>query len=143
MTSELAGRQVAILAADSVEQAELEKPRDAVATAGAATVDATVAGASVQDYDALILPGGAVNPGNLRQDAAAVSFLRDLVVSGKPVGVICHGPWTLAEAAVVRGRTLRSYPSIPTDIPAFTAAIVRVFAETTSAETTTDRKVDK
>lgn len=174
----LSGRRVAILAADGVEQVELVAPRDAVQAAGATTVllslhegdiqavngdihpgdtfpvDATVAGASVEDFDALILPGGAVNPDNLRQDAAAVSFVRDFVESGKPVGVICHGPWTLVEADVVKGRTLTSYPSIrtdirnaggtvrdeevvvdgnlvssrnPDDLPAFSAAIVRAF----------------
>jgi len=69
-----------------------------------------------REYDALILPGGTVNPDTLRQDADAVSFVRDFVNSGKPVGVICHGPWTLVEAGVVQGRTLTSYPSIRTDL---------------------------
>jgi protease I len=185
--AELSGFRVAILAADGVEQVELEKPRDAVREAGATTVllslaegeiqavtgdihpsvtfpvDALVGGASVEDFDALILPGGAVNPNTLRQDAAAVSFVRDFVESGKPVGVICHGPWTLVEADVVKGRTLTSFPSIrtdirnaggtaideevvvdgnlvssrnPDDLPAFTAAIVRVFAATTDRKAT-------
>jgi protease I len=80
------------------------------------TVDRLVGEASASDYDALILPGGAVNPDNLRQDEAAVGFVRDFVTSGKPVGVICHGPRTLVEADVVRGRTLTSYPSVRTDI---------------------------
>ena len=71
---------------------------------------------SADDYDALILPGGAVNPDHLRQDEVAVGFVRDFVNSGKPVGVICHGPWTLVEADVVRDRTLTSYPSVRTDI---------------------------
>lgn len=140
MAGSLTGRRVAILAARGVEQVELVGPRQAVTEAGAVTellslepgtvqatnhdiepadqfdVDRPVAAASVDDYDALILPGGAVNPDTLRQDSAAVAFVRDFVESGKPVGVICHGPWTLVEAGVVRGRTLTSYPSIRTDI---------------------------
>jgi len=111
---------------------------------------------SVADFDALILPGGTTNPDHLRMDASAVGFVRDFVDSGKPVGVICHGPWTLVEADVVRGRTLTSYPSVrtdirnaggtvvdeevvvdnglvssrnPDDLPAFCAKIVEEFAE--------------
>jgi protease I len=79
-------------------------------------VDRLVSEASPGDYDALILPGGATNPDHLRQDESAVSFVREFVSSGKPVGVICHGPWTLVEADVVRGRTLTSWPSVRTDI---------------------------
>jgi protease I len=140
MAQSLNGRRVAILAARGVEQEELVQPRQAVTEAGALTelvslepgtvqatnhdieqadqfdVDKVVSEVSVDDYDALILPGGAVNPDTLRQDDAAVAFVRDFVESGKPVGVICHGPWTLVEAGVVRGRTLTSYPSIRTDI---------------------------
>ena len=140
MASELQGKTIAILAADGVEQVELEQPRQAVQAAGAVTellsikpgeiqavnhdihpsvtftVDRLVSEASAGDYDALILPGGAVNPDNLRQHEAAVGFVRDFVNSGKPVGVICHGPWTLVEAGVVRDRTLTSYPSVRTDI---------------------------
>lgn len=140
MAGELQGKTVAILAADGVEQVELEQPRQAVQDAGASTillsikrddiqavnsdihpsvtfgVDKLVGEASVRDYDGLILPGGAVNPDHLRQDEAAVGFVRDFVNSGKPVGVICHGPWTLVEADVVKGRTLTSWPSIRTDI---------------------------
>ncbi len=71
---------------------------------------------SADDYDALVLPGGAVNPDNLRQDEDAIRFVQAFFVAGKPVGVICHGPWTLVEADLVRGRTLTSYPSIRTDI---------------------------
>ena len=135
-----ARRTVAFLATDGVEQIELTAPRDALDQAGAATVllslthgeiqafendtepadtfavDRLVADASVDDFDALILPGGTTNPDKLRLDADAVSFVRDFVDSGKPVGVICHGPWTLVEADVVRGRTLTSYPSVRTDI---------------------------
>ena len=140
MADELRGRVVAILAADGVEQVELEQPRQAVEQTGARTellsiksgeiqatnhdihladrfpVDRQVSQASVDDYDALILPGGTTNPDNLRQDSAAVSFVRDFFAAGKPVGVICHGPWTLVEADVVRGRTLTSFPSVRTDI---------------------------
>jgi protease I len=140
MASELQGKTIAILAADGVEQVELERPRQAVQAAGAVTellsikpgeiqavnqdihppvtftVDRLVGEVSAGDYDALILPGGAVNPDNLRQHEAAVGFVRDFVNSGKPVGMICHGPWTLVEAGVVQGRTLTSYPSVRTDI---------------------------
>lgn len=140
MAASLTGRRVAILAARGVEQVELVQPRQAVTEAGAITellslepgtiqathhdiepadqfdVDQVVSAVSVDDYDALILPGGAVNPDTLRQNSAAVAFVRDFVESGKPVAVICHGPWTLVEADVVRGRTLTSYRSIRTDI---------------------------
>jgi len=140
MTNELQGKRIAILAADGVEQVELEKPRRAVTEAGADTellsiepgeiqavnndinpadtfpVERVVSEASVDDYDALILPGGVWNPDNLRLNEAAVSFVRGFVESGKPVGVICHGSWTLVEADVVRGRRITSYPSIRTDL---------------------------
>lgn len=136
----LEGRRVAILAADGVEQVELTEPRKAVEDAGATvtlvslesgeiqamegdvneadtfTVDKVVADVSADDFDALILPGGTTNPDKLRQDEKAVAFVRDLVNAGKPVGVICHGPWTLVEADVLRGRTLTPYPSVRTDI---------------------------
>ena len=140
MADELQGRNVAILAADGVEQVELEQPRDAVQSAGARTellsletgeiqamnqdinkgdtftVDRAVSDASVEDYDGLLLPGGVANPDNLRVDADAIRFVQEYFKTGKPVGVICHGPWTLVEADLVRGRTLTSYPSIRTDI---------------------------
>ena len=140
MAAELRGCRIAILAAEGVEQVELQGPRKAVQDAGARTdllsvksgqiqavrqdihptvtfrVDRLVSEAAPEEYDALILPGGAVNPDNLRQDAAAVTFVRDFVNSGRPVGVICHGPWTLVEADVVKGRTLTSWPSLRTDI---------------------------
>jgi protease I len=140
MTNELQGQRVAILAADGVERIELETPRKALVDAGATTtllsihggeiqarehdldpagmfsVDGLVADASVDDYDALVLPGGTVNPDKLRMDPDAVGFVRDFVEAGKSVGAICHGPWTLVEADVVRGRTLTSWPSIRTDL---------------------------
>ena len=77
---------------------------------------ASSADASVDDYDALVLPGGTVNPDQLRVDADAVRFVRDFFDSGKPIGAICHGPWTLVEAGVVEGRRMTSYPSIRTDL---------------------------
>jgi protease I len=140
MTKKLTGRHVGVLAADGVEEVELVEPRRAVEDAGATTelvsiqegevqavnkdinladkyaVDKLVSDASPDDYDALILPGGVANPDHLRMDTAAVNFIKAFVDSGKPVGVICHGPWTLVEAGVVRGRTLTSYPSVRTDI---------------------------
>jgi deglycase len=180
MAAELQGKRIAILAATGVEQVELEKPRQAVESAGAETellsiesgqiqamnhdidkgdkipVDRLVSGASPDDYDGLLLPGGTVNADNLRQDENVISFVQEIFRTGKPVGVICHGPWTLIEADLVRGRTLTSYPSIrtdirnaggnvvdeevvtdqglvssrnPDDLPAFCAKIVEEFAE--------------
>lgn len=140
MAGKLENQMIAILAARGVEQMELVEPRRAVEEAGAETellsigpgeiqavnrdiypaerftVDRLVSEVSVDDYDGLLLPGGAVNPDTLRQDPLAVSFVRDFVMAGKPIGAICHGPWTLVEADVVRGRTLTSYPSVRTDI---------------------------
>jgi protease I len=140
MTSDLRGKTIAILAADGVERVELEKPRAAVIAAGADTellslnageiqsmdhdinpaarfaVDRTVADASVDDYDGLVLPGGTVNPDKLRINADAIGFIKEFFATGKPIGVICHGPWSLVEADLVRGRTLTSWPSVRTDI---------------------------
>lgn len=140
MSNELQGLKIAILAADGVEKVELEQPRSALEEAGAKVevlslkpgeiqarnhdlepagsfaVDRAVSDASVGDFDGLVLPGGTVNPDKLRLDDKAVSFVRDFVVSGKPVAAICHGPWTLVEAGVAVGRTLTSYPSIRTDL---------------------------
>ncbi|MFI5715734.1 type 1 glutamine amidotransferase domain-containing protein [Nocardia sp. NPDC051750] len=136
----LTGQRVAVLATDGVEQVELVQPRSAVEDAGASTalvslesgeiqamnhdvekgdtftVDRVVGECSPDEFDALLLPGGTTNPDKLRQDPDAVRFVRDFFATGKPVGVICHGPWTLVEADVVRGRTLTSYPSVRTDI---------------------------
>lgn len=140
MADELQGKKIAILAADGVEQVELEQPREAVQNAGAQTemlsldtgeiqamnadinkgdkisVDKRVADASVDDYDGLIIPGGTLNPDNMRQDPEAVGFVQEWFKSGKPVGMICHGPWMLVEADVARGRTVTSFPSIRTDL---------------------------
>ncbi|MBF0660980.1 type 1 glutamine amidotransferase domain-containing protein [Rhodococcus sp. (in: high G+C Gram-positive bacteria)] len=176
----LAGRRIAVLATDGVEEVELVEPWKAVEKEGATLellslrtgeiqamqqdvnaagkypVDRAVADANVPDFDALLLPGGTTNPDHLRQDPDAVAFVRDFVQSDKPVGVICHGPWTLVEAGVVDGRTLTSYPSVrtdirnaggtvvdkevvidrnlvssrnPDDLPAFCAAVIDVVAE--------------
>ena len=140
MSDQLNGKKIAILAADGVEQIEHDRPKQAVEEAGGTTellsleageiqaveedinltvkipVDKVVGDASVDDYDGLILPGGATNPDKLRMDEGVIAFLQAFFKTGKPVGVICHGPWTLVEADLVRGRTLTSYPSIRTDI---------------------------
>jgi deglycase len=139
MSDELAGKKVAFLVAnEGVEQVELVEPLEAVRKAGAdADLLAPEAGeaqafnhldkadtfevkavtqADPDDYDALVLPGGVANPDQLRTKQAAVSFARSFFEDGKPVGVICHGPWTLIEADVVRGRTLTSWPSLRTDL---------------------------
>ncbi|MFB9616651.1 type 1 glutamine amidotransferase domain-containing protein [Kutzneria kofuensis] len=140
MSEQLRGRTVAVLATDGVEQVELTEPIAAVKAAGGTTklvsikdgeiqamnadvneadtfaVDLTVDSATVDDFDALILPGGTTNPDKLRQNDRAVSLVQDFFEAGKPVAAICHGPWLLVEADVVRGRTLTSYPSVRTDI---------------------------
>jgi protease I len=148
MPKELQGRRIGILAADGVERIELEQPRTAVENAGGRvellslksgeiqardhdlepagsfSVDRTLAEVKVDDFDALVLPGGTVNPDKLRLDKSAVAFVRDFVRSGKPVAAICHGPWTLVEADVARGRRLTSYPSIRTDLRNAGATVV-------------------
>ena len=135
----LKGKKVAILAADMFERVELEKPRRALEDAGATTevisihdgeiqgfdhfdpakkvkVDKMVEEVSPDDYDALFVPGGVGNPDQLRGDENAVAFVRAMVEAKKPVAVICHGPWVLVEAGVVRGRRLTSWPTLETDI---------------------------
>ena len=184
MADELKGKRVAIVATDMVEQVELLEPRKALEEAGAKTdlisiepgeiqgfnhydkgdripVDKTIEEASANEYDALLLPGGVGNPDTLRMDENVVSFVRDLFEHGKPVAAICHAPWTLVEAGVVRGRTLTSWPSLqtdirnaggtwvdqevvvdrglvtsrkPDDIPAFNAKMIEEFAEGKHAE---------
>jgi protease I len=173
----LKGRKVAILATDGVEQVELTEPRKALDAAGAVThlispkegaiqgmnhdekgemlpVDRALSEVHASEYDALLLPGGVANPDALRMEPAAVQFVREFMLSEKPVAAICHGPWLLVEAAAVSGRTLTSWPSLktdirnaggqwvdqpvavddrlitsrkPSDIPAFSAAIVKEF----------------
>jgi|SRR5215213_10294120 len=128
-----------LVAAEGIEKAELVEPWAAVSKAGhhavllspeagevqlfehldkadTQPVDQTVGGASVENFDALVLPGGVANPDALRTDPAAVAFVRQFVESGKPVAAICHAPWTLIEADVVRGRQLTSWPSLQTDL---------------------------
>ena len=180
MAGKLDGKRVAILATDGVEQVELVQPRDAVTAEGAQVeiislatgklqamnhdlepadtfpVDRTVQQASADDYDALLMPGGTVNADKLRVDPDVQRFVRDIFEAGKPVGAICHAPWTLIDADVARGRTLTSYPSVwtdlrnagatvvdeevvtdrglvssrnPDDLPAFCAKVVEEFAE--------------
>jgi protease I len=184
VANQLQGKRVAFLATDMVEQVELTEPWKAVEQAGAAPelisleegeiqgfnhydkadtfkVDHTVEVAHADDYDALVIPGGVGNPDTMRGDENAVQFVRDFFEQNKPVGVICHGPWMLVEAGVVRGRKVTSWPSLQTDIrnaggewvdeqvvvdnglvtsrkpddlPAFTAKIVEEFAEGKHAE---------
>jgi protease I len=184
MGTELQGKKVAFLAADGVEQIELTEPWRAIQDAGGEpelvsiasdeiqafnhldhgdtfTVDTEVAQADAADYDALVLPGGVANPDFLRGDENAVDFVRDFFEQGKPVGVICHGPWTIVEAGVVKGRTITSWPTLrtdilnaggnwvdeevcvdaglvssrkPDDLPAFCAKIVEEFGEGVHAE---------
>jgi protease I len=140
MAEQLEGKRIAFLVAnEGVEQVELTRPWDAVREAGAETelvapnegevqafnhldkgdkfpVDRTVADANAGDYDGLVLPGGVANPDILRTIPEAVQFTRAFFEAGKPVGAICHAPWTLVEADVVRGRTVTSWPSLQTDI---------------------------
>jgi protease I len=138
-TPTLSGKRVAILATDGVEQAELIEPRKALDAAGANTkvvspksgsikgwnhtdwgdpikVDVTLDNTSPDDYDALMLPGGVMNPDHLRTNENAVNFVRAFFEAGKPVAAICHGPWMLVEADVVRGRNVTSWPSLQTDL---------------------------
>ena len=179
MANELQGKKIAFLAADGVEQVELTEPWKAVEEAGGEpellsiesgeiqafnhldhgdtfSVDRDVAQADATDYDGLVLPGGVANPDFLRGDENAVGFVRGFFDQGKPVGVICHGPWTIVEAGVVKGRTITSWPTLrtdiqnaggnwvdeevvveaglvssrkPDDLPAFCAKIVEEFAE--------------
>jgi protease I len=135
----LSGKKVAIIAADMVEQIELVEPRKALEAAGAETqlisikpgeiqgfnhfdkagkhrVDKAIEEVDAGDYDALMIPGGVGNPDQLRRDENVVSFVRDFFEQGKPVASICHGPWVLVEAGVVRDRKLTSWPTLQTDI---------------------------
>ena len=136
---DLSKKKIAILVTDGFEQAEFTQPKEAVENAGATThvislkggkvqgfnhadkadkfdVDATVDSITASDYDGLILPGGVLNPDALRVNADAVGFVRDFFTQHKPVAAICHGPWMLVEADVVKGRTVTSWPSLKTDL---------------------------
>ena len=139
MSDTLKNRRVAILATDGVEQVELIEPKKALEEAGARVevispkdgkikgwdhtnwgkeipVDVNLKSANPDSYDGLLLPGGVMNPDHLRMEPAAVQFVRSFFKSGKPVAAICHGPWLLVEADVVRGRKVTSWPSLQTDI---------------------------
>ena len=179
MANELQGKKIAFIATEGVEQVELTEPWKAVEQAGGQPelisieegeiqawehfdksgsfkVDKTIEEARPDEYDGLVLPGGVANPDQLRTDENIVSFIRDFAASGKPIGVICHGPWTLIEAGVVQDRKITSWPSLqtdlrnaganwvdeevvvdqglvssrkPDDLPAFNAKIVEEFAE--------------
>jgi protease I len=181
--SGLKGLRVAILATDGFEQSELTEPRKALDDAGATTevvapkdgklrgwnhtdwgreveVDQALQDADPKDYDALVLPGGVMNPDSLRMNPSAVAFVKSFFDSGKPVAAICHGPWTVVEAGAAKGHRMTSWPSLKTDIrnagaewvdeevvvdgklvtsrkpddlPAFNRELVRLFAESHSA----------
>jgi len=190
MTTSIKGKRVAFLATDGVEEIEYTQPREAVEMAGGTAelvsikdgviqavnhmdkagtypVERLVKHAVVDEYDALVLPGGVANPDFLRTDPDAVRFVRDFFAADKPVAAICHGPWTLIEAGVVDGRTLTSWPSLrtdlanagatwvdepvyvdgalitsrkPDDLPAFCAAMLEKIAATRKNETAGDRE---
>jgi deglycase len=179
MANELQGKKIAFIATEGVEQVELTEPWKAVERAGAQpeliSIDdsefrawrhfdkgdtfkphKTAEEAQVADYDGLVLPGGVANPDQLRNDENVIDFIREFAATGKPIGVICHGPWTLIEAGVVKGRKITSWPSLhtdlinaganwvdeevvvdaglvssrkPDDLPAFNAKIIEEFAE--------------
>jgi protease I len=139
MANELSGKRVAVLATDGVEQVELDEPWQALVEAGAEprlvsfeagtitaydhidkgdtrTVDATVADADPDSFDALVLPGGVINGDFVRADADAVAFVSAFFDVDKPVAAICHAPWVLIEAGVVPGRRMTSWPSLQTDL---------------------------
>lgn len=139
MAQDLKGKKVAILATEGFEQVELTEPRKALEAAGATAhvvspkpgkikgwkftewgdsvdVDKTLDEAKPEDYDLLLLPGGVQNPDKLRMDPKAVAFAKKFFESGKPVGAICHAPWTLIEAGVVKGKKMTSWPSLQTDL---------------------------
>jgi protease I len=178
MGQKLSGVRVAILATDGFEQSELMEPREALDEEGATTevislkageikgwnhkewgqaveVDKTLDSTDANSFDALLLPGGVMNPDSLRMEAKAVAFVKAFFTAKKPVAAICHGPWTVIEAGAAKGRTLTSWPSLktdiqnaggswvdretvvdgnlvtsrnPKDIPAFNRAIVKLFA---------------
>jgi protease I len=181
-TSTLQGKKVAILVTDGFEQSELLEPRMALDQASAKTqvvspagkkvkgwnhkewdsevpVDVALDSAKAEEFDALLLPGGVMNPDQLRMNPKAVEFVQRFTDSGKPVAAICHGPWTLIEAGAVRGHTMTSWPSLktdlknagatwvdkevvsdqnlvtsrkPDDIPAFNREMIRLFGEARS-----------
>lgn len=139
MANKLSGKKIAILAADGFEEVELTKPKTALEDAGAATtivsikpgkiqgmnhadkgetaaVDQTLGEAKPENFDALMIPGGLMNPDTLRSNEEALEFVRHFFREGKPVAAICHAPWVLIDAGVIRGRTVTSWPAIKTDV---------------------------
>jgi protease I len=139
MAQSLDGLKVAVLATDGFEQVELTKPVEALKAAGATVevvapkageiqgfnhhekgdstpVDRSLAEASPDDYDAIVLPGGVINPDQLRLEPQAIDFIRYFSHAGKPIAAICHGPWTLIDAGAVRGKRVTSWPSLKTDL---------------------------
>ncbi len=141
MSGKLKGKTIAMLATDGFEQAELLEPKKNLEKEGAEVivlsvketpekikgwdktdwgkkvdVDQLVGEANPEDFDALVLPGGQINPDKLRMDQDAVKFVKEFVATGKPTAAICHGPWTLIEAGVVKGKTMTSWPSVHTDL---------------------------
>jgi protease I len=139
MARNLNGKKIAILVEKGFEDIELSSPKQALEEVGAQTfiispqegtvrawnrtewgqnypVDVPMQQAKAEDYEALLLPGGVMNPDKLRMNPTAVQFVQDFFTTGKPVAAICHGPWTLIEAGVVKGKTMTSYPSIKTDL---------------------------
>ncbi len=139
MAQQLSGKKIAFIAADGVEQVELERPWQAARDAGAQVellsfkageiqgvhgmdkgdtfrVDRTVADVTPDEYDGLVIPGGVKNPDKLRMHEDVVQFVRGFFEQQKPVAAICHGPWTLVEAGVLPGRTITSWPSLQTDV---------------------------
>ncbi|NYF20161.1 protease I [Xanthomonas sp. JAI131] len=138
--SSLSGKRVAVLATDGFEQSELQEPKrlleswgaqvDVIAPGDASSirgwnkkdwgdsvpVDKRLAQANAGDYDALVLPGGVINPDNLRTEATAIRFIQSFAGAGKPVAAICHGPWLLAESGLVRDKQVTSWPSVKTDL---------------------------
>jgi protease I len=184
MNGKLQGKKIAILATDGFEQVELTEPKKALEADGAAVhvispkpgqikgwnhtdwgdsikVDKTLEEAKPADYDGLVLPGGQINPDKLRIEPKAVTFVADFFHAGKPIGAICHGPWLLIEAGVVKNKTLTSWPSVrtdirnagghwvdeqvvtdqnlttsrkPEDLPAFNERLIQEFSESTQAK---------
>jgi len=139
MSAKLQGKKIAIVATDGFEQVELTEPKRALEAAGAKVevispkpgeikgwklkewgdtvkVDKPLDDANPNEFDALVLPGGVINPDHLRMDPKAVNFVRQFVSTGKTVAAICHGPWTLLEAGALKGKTVTSWPSLKTDL---------------------------
>ena len=155
MAKNLEGKRVAIVVANGFEQVEMTSPREALEQAGAETylvsiedsrvkgwkhtdwgdtfeVDVPIDEANAEDYDALLLPGGVMNPDKLRRDERVLAFVREFFEEGKPVAAICHAPWTLIDAGVVDGRHVTSYPSLRADLE-------NAGAEWTDAEVVVDQ----